>query len=183
MNGRINLVRTARGIPYALAIPAIAFAFSGCAKTDGTQTSTDSTASASSTATAVVCTGGNGGITLPPGFCATVFADDVGHARHVVVNANGDVYVNTWSGPYYQGPTHAGGFIVALRDTNADGTADIIKRFGPDAQHRNGGGTGIGIYKGALYAEEGDTLSKRIVRYTLSPDSLAPTSTTSETIV
>ena len=36
-----------------------------------------------------------GGITLPPGFCATVFADDIGHARHLVVAPNGVVYVNT----------------------------------------------------------------------------------------
>jgi hypothetical protein len=36
-----------------------------------------------------------GGITLPPGFCATVFADNIGHARHLVVAPNGVVYVNT----------------------------------------------------------------------------------------
>jgi glucose/arabinose dehydrogenase len=112
-----------------------------------------------------------------------VFADTIGHARHIVVASNGDVYVNTWSGKYYQGPTHPGGFLVALRDTNNDGKADIIKRFGPDAQHKNGGGTGIGIYKGALYAEEGDTITKRIVRYAISADNMTPTSTTSETIV
>ena len=44
------------------------------------------------------CAGDNGGITLPPGFCATVFADNVGHARQMVVAPNGVVYVNTWSG-------------------------------------------------------------------------------------
>jgi glucose/arabinose dehydrogenase len=38
----------------------------------------------------------DGGITLPAGFCATVFADNVGHARHLVVAPNGVVYVNTW---------------------------------------------------------------------------------------
>jgi hypothetical protein len=31
------------------------------------------------------CADDNGGITLPAGFCATVFADNVGHARHLVV--------------------------------------------------------------------------------------------------
>jgi hypothetical protein len=41
------------------------------------------------------CAGDNGGITLPPGFCATVFADKIGHARHLVVAPNGVVYVNT----------------------------------------------------------------------------------------
>ena len=31
------------------------------------------------------CADDNGGLTLPPGFCATVFADNIGHARHLVV--------------------------------------------------------------------------------------------------
>ena len=33
------------------------------------------------------------GLLLPHGFSATVFADGIGRARHIVVNANGDVYV------------------------------------------------------------------------------------------
>jgi hypothetical protein len=70
-----------------------------------------------------------------------------------------------------------------LRDTNNDGKADIIKRFGPDRSQRNGGGTGIVVYKGALYAEEGDTISKRIVRYQISTDSMTPTSAKSDVIV
>ena len=47
------------------------------------------------------CSDDNGGLTLPPNFCATVFADNLGHARHLVVAPNGVVYVNTWSGRYY----------------------------------------------------------------------------------
>ena len=169
------------------AFTAAALALIGCVKTEGTSTS-DSTAASSTqtvstTASTNACGTDNGGITLPNGFCATVFADTIGHARHIAVASNGDVYVNTWSGKYYQGPTHPGGFLVALRDTNNDGKADIIKRFGPDTQHKNGGGTGIGIYKGALYAEEGDTITKQIVRYAISADSMTPTSATSETIV
>jgi len=39
----------------------------------------------------------NAGIVLSPGFCATVFADNLGHARHLAVAPNGVVYVNTWS--------------------------------------------------------------------------------------
>ena len=55
------------------------------------------------------------GLKLPAGFCATVFADGIGHARHVVVAPNGVVYANTWSGEYYDNtPVHAGGFLVAL---------------------------------------------------------------------
>ena len=161
-----------------------AIALIGCVKTEGTGSTTDSTtASSTQTVSTSACATDNGGITLADGFCATVFADTLGHARHIVVASNGDVYVNTWSGKYYQGATHPGGFLIALRDTNNDGKADIIKRFGPDAQRKNGGGTGIGIYKGALYAEEGDTITKRIVRYTISTDSMTPSSTTVDTIV
>lgn len=140
-------------------------------------TTTDSTGAASSTgsSSSVACAPDNGGITLPTGFCASVFADSLGHPRHIVVAPNGDVYVNTWSGQYFTGPTPPGSFLVALRDTNGDGKADVVRRFGPDSAHGNGGGTGIGLYNNALYAEEGDTKSKRIVRYALSADSLAPT--------
>ncbi len=45
--------------------------------------------------TAQPCAGDNGGIVLPPGFCATVFADNIGHARQMAVAPNGVVYVNT----------------------------------------------------------------------------------------
>src|SRR5712671_3573599 len=121
---------------------------------------------------ASACAGNNGGITLPPGFCATVFADDIGHARHLVVAPNGVVYVNTWSGRYYGNtPPHAGGFLVALQDTTGDGRADVVARFGPDASSSNAGGTGIALYNGALYAETND----RIVRYALPPGTIAPT--------
>jgi hypothetical protein len=44
------------------------------------------------------CPNDDSGLKLPPGFCATVFADGIGHARHMVVAPNGVVYVNTWSG-------------------------------------------------------------------------------------
>src|SRR5882672_3620082 len=77
------------------------------------------------------CTGDDGGITLPSGFCATVFADNIGHARHLVAAANGVVYVNTWSGTYYgNDKPPAGGFLIALQDTNGDGRADVNVRFG-----------------------------------------------------
>jgi hypothetical protein len=47
------------------------------------------------------CADSDTGITLSPGFCATVFADNIGHARHLVVSPSGVVYVNMWSGRYY----------------------------------------------------------------------------------
>lgn len=122
--------------------------------------------------TTAACTGDNGGITLPSGFCATVFADSLGHARHIAVAPNGDVYVNTWSGPYYgtdEGATRRGGYVVALRDTTRDGRADVVQTFGGSARG-NSGGTGIALHGGYLYAEAGP----RIVRYRLAEGQLAP---------
>src|ERR1700733_11152007 len=56
------------------------------------------------------CPNNDTGLTLPAGFCATVFADGIGHARHLVLSPNGSVYVNTWSGRYYGNDVpHAGG--------------------------------------------------------------------------
>jgi glucose/arabinose dehydrogenase/mono/diheme cytochrome c family protein len=116
------------------------------------------------------CAGDNGGIALPPGFCATVFADNLGHARHLAVAPNGVVYINTWSGTYFREPPPPGGFLVALQDTHGVGRADVIRRFGDDVAQGSAGGTGIAIYEGALYAEQND----RIVRYRLSGNSIAP---------
>jgi glucose/arabinose dehydrogenase/mono/diheme cytochrome c family protein len=120
---------------------------------------------------AATCDADNGGITLPPGFCATVFADNLGHPRHMVVAADGVLYVNTWSGRYYQNDTPpAGGFLVALRDTRHSGHADVITRFGPGVSEGSAGGTGIALFHGALFAEVND----RIVRYALSAGKPVP---------
>src|SRR6476619_1689709 len=92
-------------------------------------------------AAAKTCAGDNGGITLPPGFCATVFADNIGHARQMVVAPNGVLYVNTWSGRYYRNDKPpAGGFLIALKDTTGDGRADVVVRFGPGTESGNAGG-------------------------------------------
>jgi len=118
------------------------------------------------------CPEGHTGLKLPPGFCATVFADKIGHARHLVVAPDGVVYVNTWSGRYYGNDTpHAGGFLVALQDTTGSGHADVNKRFGASAAQGSAGGTGIFLYKGSLYFEMNDS----ILRYALTPGSIVPT--------
>ena len=117
------------------------------------------------------CPSDDSGLQLPRGFCATVFADNIGHARHLVVSQSGVVYVNTWSGPYYgKAAPPAGGFLVALQDKSGSGKADVVERFGETVQSGGAGGTGIGIYKGALYAEAED----KIVRYSLPSDSIVP---------
>jgi glucose/arabinose dehydrogenase/mono/diheme cytochrome c family protein len=111
------------------------------------------------------------GLTLPDGFCATVFADSIGHARHIAVGSNGTVYVNTWSGRYYGNDTPpAGGFLVAIRDTTGDGRADVTARFGDSVKSGGTGGTGIALYDGALYAEAND----KILRYALQAGSITP---------
>lgn len=127
---------------------------------------------AAAAAGANACAGDNSGITLSPGFCATVFADKLGHARHMAVAPNGVVYVNTWSGRYYHNDTPPpGGFLIALQDTTGDGRADKIVRFGPTAAEGNKGGTGVALYNGYLYAETND----RIVRYAMPTNGIAPT--------
>jgi glucose/arabinose dehydrogenase/mono/diheme cytochrome c family protein len=126
------------------------------------------------------CPNDDTGLNLPAGFCATVFADGIGHARHMVVAPDGVLYVNTWSGRYYGNDTpHAGGFLVALQDKNGSGKADVIERFGETVQSGGAGGTGIGMYKGNIYAEIND----RIVRYSFSPGSTSSGSMSAGSIV
>jgi len=80
----------------------------------------------------------NGGITIPQGFSAIVYADKLGSGRHIAVKENGDVYLALRS-------LKNGNGIVALRDENGDGKADQIKYFGKTIS------TGIDIKKGFLY--------------------------------
>jgi glucose/arabinose dehydrogenase len=108
------------------------------------------------------------GLQLPDGFCATLFAEGVAGARHIVVAPNGDVFVNTEGrrGRRTQGDTANGG-ILALRDTNRDGRADVQQRFGVSGP----GGTGIALDGNTIFA----TVGNSIVRYRLAPDGLSPT--------
>ena len=71
----------------------------------------------------VACDADNGGLKLPPGFCAGVVADSLGFIRHLVVNRNGDIYT-----AMRNVRLNLGG-ILALRDTDADGKMDMIKKF------------------------------------------------------
>jgi glucose/arabinose dehydrogenase len=146
-----------------------AFALAACGRGDAARSTADTAAPAAATASATdPCSGDAGGITLPAGFCATVFADSIGHARHAAVASNGDVYVNTWSGSYYSDKPREAGFIVALRDTNHDGRADVVTRFGPTPSAGGKGGTGIALRGDMLFVEENGS----IVRYALTPGTL-----------
>jgi glucose/arabinose dehydrogenase len=109
----------------------------------------------------VQCAPDNGGITLPPDFCAVVVADHLGAARHLVVTPHGDVYV-----AINQTRSSIPAFgIVALRDTDGDGRADVIRRFNPGK-----GGSGIAWGGGRLFFGEND----RILRYRLPSGELTP---------
>src|SRR5580693_6275379 len=117
------------------------------------------------------CGRDNVGITLPPGFCATIFADNLGHARQMAFGPNAVLYLNTWSGGYYQNDKPPdGGFLVALKDTKGDGRADVMARFGDGVAQGSAGGTGIRIYNGGLFAEQND----KIIRYPLPADGFVP---------
>lgn len=82
--------------------------------------------------------GANGGITLPDGFSASVYADNLGAGRHIAVNANGNVYL-----ALHELKNGAG--IVALQDKDGDGKADATEYFGSTFT------TGIEIKDGYLY--------------------------------
>ncbi|MFL5583002.1 MAG: PQQ-dependent sugar dehydrogenase [Gemmatimonadaceae bacterium] len=117
------------------------------------------------------CAPDNGGITLPRGFCASVFADSVGSPRHLVVAPNGDVFVALQGAR--RGDSAAAG-VLALRDADGDGRAEVRERFGPI------GMTGIGLFDGHLYQElRGGT----IVRWPLAAGSLRPSSDRPDTVV
>ncbi|WP_353219342.1 PQQ-dependent sugar dehydrogenase [Salinisphaera sp. S4-8] len=96
------------------------------------------------------------GLDLPDGFCATRFAEDAGKPRHLAVADNGTVYVNLANNVDGHG-------LMALRDTDDDGVADERETFG------EGGGTGLAIHDGWLYAA---TVTD-IYRYKLD-DNLVP---------
>ena len=90
-------------------------------------------------------------IKLPDGFTASVYTTNAGRARHMAINANGDVFVKLER-------LKGGKGIVRLRDTNKDGIADDSVFFG------NYAGTGIIIKNGYLYASSDED----VYRYKLS---------------
>jgi glucose/arabinose dehydrogenase len=104
------------------------------------------------------CDTGNGGITLPEGFCALVVADSLGPARHITVAPNGDLFVAIRS------TREAKGGIVALRDTNRDGRMDLRERFGEN------GGSGIALVGTTLFFSTDDA----VLRYLIPRAGLRP---------
>lgn len=97
-------------------------------------------------------------LSLPTGFCAQVFADDLGALRHIGVSSNGDVYVARMATD-----DHTGG-LVALRDTNADGRADLTQAL------PNSGGTGLVVTDDVIYM----STWTEVLRYRRRPAVLLP---------
>jgi len=99
----------------------------------------------------------NGGIQLPKGFSALIVADSLGRGRHIAVAKNGDIYLRLRQLKNGKGT-------VALRDTNKDGKADIIRYFG------NTYGTGVSIHEGYIYVSDFQT----VLRYKKTESRLLP---------
>jgi glucose/arabinose dehydrogenase len=77
------------------------------------------------------------GLTLPDGFNATIIADNLGHARHLVVTPQGDIIVHLAS------PKDGVGIVILRQQGN---------KATPKLSFGNFGGTGIAIKNGYLYA-------------------------------
>lgn len=112
------------------------------------------------------CDAGNGGITLPSGFCAIVVADltsggQPAKARHFVVLPNGDIFVAINPDDETQ-PAFG---ILGLRDTDGDGKADQQTQFSPGR-----GGSGLAYSNGSLYFGAND----RVLRFTIPSGQLTP---------
>ena len=84
-------------------------------------------------------TADEGGLALPGSFSSIKVTSGLGRARHIVVAANGDLFVKLEK-------LKDGKGIYRLHDGNGDGKADEVTGFG------NYTGTGIAIKNGYLYA-------------------------------
>lgn len=89
---------------------------------------------------------GAAGMTLPPGFSATLFAEGLATPRHIAVTDSGRVYVTLRSGQAKFTATDEPGGVAALEDTDGDGVADVTQVFGSAAAD-----TGLAIRDGYLY--------------------------------
>jgi len=119
-------------IPVALAIGAAALA-TACGTADA----------------APACDPGDAGLSVPEGFCALEVAADAGPVRNLAVSAEGDVFATL------RARDGSKGGVLALRDRDGDGRADLRRRFG------RGSGHGIALARGHLYYAAHD----RVVRW------------------
>lgn len=99
------------------------------------------------------CAPDNGGINLPSGFCASVFADSLPAPRHLWVAANGDVYVSLSGRGGRGGATPVPGGVIVLRDADRDGRAEINKDVA-----RGFSTSEVGWFDNHLYTENGSAV-------------------------
>ena len=121
--------------------------------------------SMSSAAAAASCPADNAGLTLPPGFCAAIFADSLRAPRHLAVASNGDVYVAV--------RRDSNASAVFLRDSSGDGRADMRSLIG------RGEATGIALSGRHLFV----ALNDGVLRYQVAEHSALGVDVTPDTIV
>jgi glucose/arabinose dehydrogenase len=114
-------------------------------------------------ASIVNCAPDNGGLTLPSGFCATLFAESLAAPRQMDVAPNGDVIVGLRGARPQNAPPQPGG-VAILRDANKDGRAELRSKFGDSST------TTAKLLGSQLYVETG----RAILRYRLTGGSLTP---------
>ncbi len=109
------------------------------------------------------CDPDNGGLTLPPGFCALVVSESHGRSRHIDVAGNGDVVVAL---PNTRGQDRevVPGGIAVLRDVDGDGKADETHRWGEN------GGNEVLLANEYLYFATDDA----VLRYPFPAGSVFP---------
>jgi len=90
----------------------------------------------------------NAGLTLPTGFKANLYANNIGGARHIAITKSGVVFAKL------NNPNKEGNAIIRLEDANNDGVADKINGF---AKY---GGTGIFVKGNSLYASSNEAIFK-----------------------
>ncbi len=105
------------------------------------------------------CPGENAGLTLPPGFCATIFADSLPGPRQLVVTPANEVVVSLL-GRRNGAPSG----VMVLRDSNRDGRADARDMLASGFRS-----AAVAIAHGALYAETGTA----ILRFPLARGAVA----------
>jgi len=109
-------------------------------------------------------------ITVPEGFKATVFHPGLGAARHMAVRDNGDVYVarefRIERKMFRQ--EAAWGALIAMRDEDGDGVADIVEAFGPGNV-----GDEVRIHNGYLYFSSDQVVYRMALDDNLVPQTVA----------
>jgi len=151
---------TSRHLPGVLAAVAL-IAAAGCRGSEATSPA-DQAGTPSPLASS--CDPGNGGITLPQGFCAVLVEDDLPGARHLDIAPNGDIFVAIRNLGRGGGGTPGGGGVEVLRDTNGDARPDTTARWGVN------GGNDVLVTDGYVYQSPNDA----VLRYPLQAGEMTP---------